>query len=353
MSDDLIQFVSSLKGGDGLRVEETLGGGYVRLRVSEAERRQAKHDIRCVEDAVIELLRNARDAGARHIFVATSREANIRTITMLDDGSGIPPHMHQRVFDARVTSKLDSMLMDRWGVHGRGMALYSIAQNAQDARVTSSQVGMGTSIRCVFDVSTLQERADQSSWPTVVGEGASLEVRGPKNILRACVEFALEAKDVCNVYVGSPSEIIATLRALGQRDPDALGAGFPECMEMVRVIDGPCMASDARELRYVSGHLGIDMSERTAHRIIKDQISPLRNARSKMVGAARARMTGIEPSHERTLSLTNEDKERLADLLAKDFEKIAAKYYVIASERPRIVTGKGYVRVTFEFIDDE
>ena len=111
-------------GGErALRVEESLGAGYVRLRVAEAERRQAKHDIRSVEDIVIELLRNSRDAGARHIYVATSKEGALRTITILDDGQGIPKDMQEKIFEARVTSKLESMHMDRWGIHGRGMAL--------------------------------------------------------------------------------------------------------------------------------------------------------------------------------------------------------------------------------------
>ena len=43
----LLEFVSTLSGGDVLRVEESLGNGFVRLRVAEAERRQAKHDIQC------------------------------------------------------------------------------------------------------------------------------------------------------------------------------------------------------------------------------------------------------------------------------------------------------------------
>ena len=101
---DLLSFVSAMGGERALRVEENLGEGYVRLRVSEAERRQAKQDVRCVEDAVIELLRNARDAGARHVYVATSREGDLRTTTVLDDGAGIPEDMHERVFEARVTS---------------------------------------------------------------------------------------------------------------------------------------------------------------------------------------------------------------------------------------------------------
>ena len=45
---DLVGFVASMGGERSLRVEENLGEGYVRLRVAEAERRQAKHDIRCI-----------------------------------------------------------------------------------------------------------------------------------------------------------------------------------------------------------------------------------------------------------------------------------------------------------------
>ena len=67
----LLHFCST-PAGTRLRVEDDLGDGFVRLRVSEAERRQAKQDIRCVEDAVIEMLHNAR-AHARTIIMGTSR----------------------------------------------------------------------------------------------------------------------------------------------------------------------------------------------------------------------------------------------------------------------------------------
>ena len=89
MSDgnDLISFIAYMSGEGNLRVEENLGYGFVRLRVSEAERRQAKHDIQHVEDIVVEMLRNARDAGARNIYLATSKEEGVRTLLFLDDGS--------------------------------------------------------------------------------------------------------------------------------------------------------------------------------------------------------------------------------------------------------------------------
>ncbi len=120
MSDtnELISFIASMSGEGNLRVEENLGEGFVRLRVSEAERRQAKHDIQHVEDIVIEMLRNARDAGATRIYVATFKEEGMRSLLFLDNGCGVPEDMRDRIFDARVTSKLESMKMDRWGVHG-------------------------------------------------------------------------------------------------------------------------------------------------------------------------------------------------------------------------------------------
>ena len=125
-SDPLIDFVSEVSGDEYLKVEEDLGDGFVRLRVSEAERRQAQHDIQGFEDVVVELLRNSRDAHAKRVFIATTREGDRRTLVVVDDGAGVPPHLQDRIFEPRVTSKLDSMTTDRWGVHGRGMALFSV-----------------------------------------------------------------------------------------------------------------------------------------------------------------------------------------------------------------------------------
>ena len=137
--DTLSDFIDDVCGESRLRVEDDLGDGFVRLRSSEAERRQAAQDIRSSEDVVIELLRNARDAGASRIFLATQKTGNERLLTVLDDGQGIPAAQHERIFEPRVTSKLDSAHMDKWGMHGRGMALYSISVNAEEARGLQSE----------------------------------------------------------------------------------------------------------------------------------------------------------------------------------------------------------------------
>ncbi len=63
-SHDLVDFIENSIGDEHIRVDEDFGGGFVRLKSSEAQKRQAAQDIRCSEDILIELLRNSRDAGA-------------------------------------------------------------------------------------------------------------------------------------------------------------------------------------------------------------------------------------------------------------------------------------------------
>ena len=92
MADGSLEaFIENVSGDSHLRVEADLGDGFVRLRSAEAERRQAAHDIRSTEDIVIEMLRNARDAHAKSVFAAVSREGGRRRIVMVDDGDGVPP----------------------------------------------------------------------------------------------------------------------------------------------------------------------------------------------------------------------------------------------------------------------
>lgn len=345
----LVDFVASMS-GDSLRIEESLGDGFVRLRVGEAERRQAKHDIRCIEDAVIEMLRNSRDAGAQTILVATSREGDERTLVMLDDGSGVPESMREKIFDARVTSKLDSVHMDKWGVHGRGMALFSIKQNVKSARVLASGKGLGSSIRVDADATKLTEKKDQSSWPTIAkGEEEQITLRGPHNIIRTCCEFALEERPGCTVYLGSSAEIIATARALAEDSPDSSQLLFVKDHETVPVIYRLALAGDAHELAEIAEGLGLSISERTAHRILAGQIKPLRQVAARLTHHA-----GQPGSHEvdlyrdqRTLKLSREDMEQFSRMIERDFDYIADRYYLNLTSEPRIVVTKDKITVSF------
>lgn len=348
----LAEFVCSMGGDRALRVEETLGDGFVRLRVAEAERRQAAQDVRCVEDALIELLRNARDAGARHIYVATSREGDLRTTCVLDDGVGIPADMHERIFEARVTSKLESVRVDRWGVHGRGMALFSIRENAVSAQVLSSAPDRGTAIRVVTDASVLPERSDQSSWPTlgVSEEGCEACVRGPHNIVRTCCEFALEERGVCEVYLGSPAEVVATARARARCTVDGAGLLSLGSLEELPVIERLRAAADARELCEQSRLLGLEMSERTAHRIVSGQVAPVRSVLSRLCGSVAGEGSGeVDLLRDRRgLKVAPSDIEEFSGLMERDFSLLAERYYLSLAGAPRIRVSGQRVVVTFD-----
>ncbi len=354
-ASDLAGFVSTMGGDRALRVEESLGEGFVRLRVAEAERRQAKHDVRCVEDALIEMLRNARDAGARHIYVATSREGDRRTTCVLDDGSGIPEDMHDRVFEARVTSKLESVHMDRWGVHGRGMALFSIRENAVSAEVMSSAPGKGCALRVVTDATVLPERADQSSWPAlgVDEEGNETCVRGPHNIVRTCCEFALEERGTCEVYLGSPAEVAATARARARQTVEGADLLFLDSLDELPVVERLRAASDARELREQATALGLEMSERTAHRIVSGQIPPVRSVLARLTrssagpGATTTREVDLARDR-RGLRLAPADVDEFSRVMERDFGLLADRYYLSLAGEPRVRVTGSRLTVTFD-----
>lgn len=348
----LMDFVAAMGGDRQLRVEENLGDGFVRLRVAEAERRQAKHDIRCVEDVVVEMLRNARDAGAQHIYVTVSREGDLRTITMLDDGSGIPEAMQDRIFDARVTSKLESIHMDRWGVHGRGMALYSVRENVESARVVSSGPGKGSSIQVISDCGRLSERADQSTWPSVGtdDDGAQAVVRGPHNIVRVCCEFALEEHGVCEVYLGSPAEIVATARRRVRPSLTSSDLLFVDSLDELPVLERLAVAADATELVEAAQGLGLDISERTAHRIVAGQIRPLRSVYSRLTHRSTGeRLPDVDLMRDRRgLKLSEHDTAEFSRMMERDFSYLADRYYLTLTSDPKVRFTRGKLTVTFE-----
>lgn len=348
MPDDLKQFVEAVAGSH-LRVEDDLGGGFVRLRVSEAERRQAKHDIRSSEDIVIEMLRNARDAHADNIFLATTRSGDERSIVMLDDGDGMPEDMHERVFEARVTSKLDSMKMDRWGVHGRGMALYSIKENCRSACVKASSPGLGSSVAVSAHIGDIAEKTDQSSMPELDSAAdGSLTVRGPRNINRTVIEFALAEKGRCSVYLGSPTEIAATMFWLS-RGESSLEGGEVDCSRLP-VTSRLSVSRTPAQFQAVAASLGLEMSERSARRVMDGGIPPAPQALSlvevKRHGRAK-RAAGDPFADARGLKASAEDVEAFKEDLLRAWRSFASSYYLDCDVDPAVTVRKDSVHVSF------
>ncbi len=333
MSDtSLEQFIENVSGDAHLRVQDNLGFGYVRLKAAEAQRRQAKQDIRCFEDVVIEMLRNSRDAHARMIFLATWTEGARRQLTMLDDGDGVPESMHDIIFEPFVTSKLDSFRSDRWGVHGRGMALYSIRQNVQAAKVLASEPGLGSVFSVVNDSGVLPEKRDQSTLPSIVkdAEGKRL-LRGPHNIVRTALEFAIDERNDLAVYLGSASEIASTLYWMGKGALDKVQTDGGEAGEEPYIQRfGRC--NDAAALAALSESLGLPLSTRTAYRIMAGEVKPLKALLEAVLGSNSQSQPGLKgkkaASKRLSARIAPEDLEPLKHSVVDSYAAIAEAYYL-------------------------
>ncbi len=352
MADESLKdFISNVAGDTYLRVEQDLGDGFVRLRTAEAERRQAKHDIRFVEDIVIEMLRNARDAGANTIYLATSRDGDIRTLTFIDNGSGVPDGMRDLIFEPRVTSKLETMVMDRWGVHGRGMALYSIRSNSQSAEVVASDTGKGSAFVVTVDLNELPERADQSTVPVLVKDESGTErvSRGPHNVIRQVLEFALEDRDI-DVYLGTPTEVLATLVSIGHQQNEDNDLLFCDDPSTLPICTRPAAAGDAPELSRLATSIGIPISERSAHRILAGGIRPLRPTISRIVAQKPVSDDSSVDIYRdrRGLKISEDDMESFARGMESAFQPLADAYYLNLAGLPKITVSGNSIRVRFD-----
>lgn len=349
----LVDFVDALCGSEHYRIEQDFGGGYVRLRSTEAERRQAAQDIRSTEDIVIELLRNARDAGARTIFVALQRDDTLRTLVVIDDGCGVPPDMRELVFEPRVTSKLDSAHMDKWGMHGRGMALFSVRANAKKALVKASAPGGGTSLLVQTDLTRLPEKSDQSSFPHFEAGSHALSMRGPKNILRTVAEFALEHRRDCTVFCGSFTEVASTLYAFGMSVLSPAMRAFATDDDSIPLVHRLATAVDPDGFAVLAESMGLELSSRSARRIMDGTIEPLPSMMERLEAEAfphpkqpaRPKPARSGAAERRSLKLAPEDMRELQDDIAKALGKLSDRYFIRCAE-PEVQVGSTAIRIS-------
>ena len=357
-TSSLEQFVEEVSGTSHLRVEHDFGGGFVRLHTSEAERRQAAQDIKCSEDILVELLRNSRDAHATHIFVATYREGDMRTIVVIDDGDGIRPDMHEHIFEPRVTSKLDTAHRDKWGIHGRGMALFSVALNSESARVVTSDENLGCSIAVQSDSAKLPEKADQSSFPQFeLEEDGKVNVRGPKNLVRNACEFGIEERSSCSVFFGSPTEIIAALYEFGIATLSAIDRAFCRNVEELPIVKRLATAGDPETLAALSESIGLPISTRTARRILDDTIQaaiPIidriaikRKDQHSLTRTSPRELTRITPK------ISQDDRKSFASDVLVAFDAIAERYYLKADIDPTVRVQRGNLVISVPLVPQD
>jgi hypothetical protein len=265
-----------------------LGAGFARLTGVEGVRRGPSR-ITHVEDALLELARNARDAGAARIYVAsTLKDRRFRTLTVIDDGHGIPESHSDLILEPGVTTRHLNPVTDPGdpSTHGAGLSLYQIKNHSLETRILSTS--SPTSIQATFDTNNLPERTLQSS------------TRPSKSNLRATLERFTATTNAqsprLHSYYGPPGRILATLL-------------------YHRIIP---KQRDSAGLREASFGLGLGVSLRSVQRILRGEVWPVEDvSRGERGEGVRARGAVGRRDRGPVLELGEEESARIADILKR------------------------------------
>jgi hypothetical protein len=265
-----------------------LGAGFARLTGVEGPRRGPSR-ITYVEDALLELARNARDAGAAHIYVASIlKDRRFRTLTVIDDGHGIPESHRDLILEPGVTTRHLNPVTEPGdpSTHGAGLSLYQIKNHSVETRVLSTS--SPTSIQATFDTNTIPERTLQST------------TRPSNSNLRATLErFTLitnAQSPRLHSYYGSPASILTTLL-------------------LHRIIP---KQRDSAGLREAAFGLGLGVSVRSVQRILRGEVLPVEDISVGERGeGVRGRRAVGRRDGGPVLRLGEEESARIEDILRR------------------------------------
>jgi hypothetical protein len=265
-----------------------LGAGFARLTGVEGARRGPSR-ITYVEDALLELVRNARDAGAARIYVAsTLKDRRFRTLTVIDDGHGIPESHRDLILEPGVTTRHLNPVTEPGdpSTHGAGLSLYQIKNHSVETRVLSTS--SPTSIQATFDTNTIPERTLQST------------TRPSNSNLRATLERFTATTNAqsprLHSYYGPPARILTTLL-------------------LHRIIQNE---RDSAGLREAANGLGLGVSVRSVQRILRGEVLPIEDLSGGELGeGVRGRRAVGRRDRGPVLELREEESARIADILRR------------------------------------
>ena len=186
-----------------------------------------------------------------------------------------------------------------------------------------------------------------------MSEAGTVTVRGPRNILRTSCEFAVDSTDSCTLYVGSPAEVAATLHAYATATLSAAQRAFCADENGLPVCKRLAASADPADFARIAEGLGLNLSERTARRIMDGQIPPLDplveriviedpKAASAPVKSRRKRASG----DGRGLKIDDANLLEFSDAVRRAFSDLARDYYLDASVQPDIVVRKDRISVS-------
>lgn len=169
--------------------------------------------------------------------------------------------------------------------------------------------------------------------------------------MRTVCDFSLEEMHGCDVFIGSPTEIAATLYSHARGELDASRLLFLDNESTLPVTTRLGFAADAAEFMRIAETIGIDISERTAHRILSGTIAPLRSALSRLLrerdgNALRSNEVDLVKDR-RGLKIAPDDLSRFSRDVERCFENLAQRYYLNMAGDPKIRVMKDRITVSF------
>ena len=114
-------------------------------------------------------------------------------------------------------------------------------------------------------------------------------------------------------------------------------------------------AADASELLDVCLSLGLEMSERTAHRIVAGQIKPLRSVLARLThkGDPTASREVDLARDRRGLKLSKDDAEEFSRIMERGFSFVAKRYYLSLAADPKVKVTPRRITVTFDLDESD
>jgi hypothetical protein len=174
-------------------------------------------------------------------------------------------------------------------------------------------------------------------------------VRGPHNIVRRVCEFACDHPEV-DVYFGSPTEIVSTMCAVARECLDASELMFSDDDSRFPLWQRPAASADAADLVEAAERLGLEISERTAHRILSRELAPLDSVWDHAVEDEEEEP---EPAIDiykdrRSVRIHGSDLDEFRRGLQDAFDTLSERYYLHLKGEPRVTVGKDEIRVRFQ-----
>ena len=108
-------------------------------------------------------------------------------------------------------------------------------------------------------------------------------------------------------------------------------------------------AADAADFMRIADSLGIQISERTAHRILGGAVKPVRSVSSRLM---RKRVPAHAPAavdltrDRRGLKIAADDLDAFSRAVERDFTDLAERYYLTLSSDPKVRVTRDAITVT-------